>query len=241
MLTPDDLKNWLHRDLKQSDKILLVLATFDMPCQVKDIKKRASDAGLKVVAKWNVSKILGRTSGLAISTPTGWELTDTGKHYLRKLGVSTISPAAGQVAIDLRKILETITDDDTHAFAEEAIRCYELECYRSAIVMSWLAAIDVLKKEVHANHLAAFNAEAARVNAKWKTAKTTDDIGEMKEFEFLDRIARISVIGKNVKDELHKCLKTRNGCGHPNSLKIGQNAVANHLEVLLLNVFQKFC
>ncbi len=32
----------------------------------------------------------------------------------------------------------------------------------------------------------------------------------------------------------------RNGCGHPNSLKIGANTAAHHIEILLLNVFQKF-
>jgi hypothetical protein len=57
---------------------------------------------------------------------------------------------------------------------------------------------------------------------------------------FLDRIAAISVIGKNVKDELQGCLKTRNGCGHPNSLKVSTNKVAGHIEVLLQNVFQPF-
>ena len=32
----------------------------------------------------------------------------------------------------------------------------------------------------------------------------------------------------------------RNGCSHPNSLKIGANTAAHHIEILLLNVFQKF-
>jgi hypothetical protein len=61
--------------------------------------------------------------------------------------------------------------------------------------------------------------------------KTTDDIGLMKESVFLDRIAGISIIGKNVKDELQKCPKLRNACGHPNSMRISTNATANHLEI----------
>jgi len=108
----------------------------------------------------------------------------------------------------------------------------------SAIVMSWLAAVHVLKKEVHQKHLAAFNAEAKRVDSRRKPARTMDDIGLMKEAEFLDRIAAISMIGKNVKDELQQCLKRRNGCGHPSSLKIGQSIVTSHIETLLLNVLQ---
>ena len=79
-----------------------------------------------------------------------------------------------------------------------------------------------------------------RANAKWKDAKTTDDIGRMNESDFLDRLAAISVIGKNVKAELKGCLDRRNGCGHPNSLKISANTVAHHIEILLLNVFKEF-
>ena len=183
----------------------------------------------------------GRTNGLAIRVPSGWELSDSGKQHLKALGVGKVSTAAAQVATDLRTLLEKVEDDDTRAFVEEAVQCYELGFYRSAVVMSWLAAVHVLKCEVHQNHLAAFNTEARRVDAKWKMAKTTDDIGEMNEAAFLDRIKAISVIGKNVKIELKKCLDLRNGCGHPNSLIIGTNAAANHLEILLQNVFHRFC
>ncbi|WP_271438907.1 hypothetical protein [Pontixanthobacter luteolus] len=123
---------------------------------------------------------------------------------------------------------------------EEAIRCYEAKLYRSAIVMSWIAAVDVLYREVVANHLAAFNAEAKRVDSRWKGAANEDGLARMKEADFLDRLVAIGVIGKNVKEELAKALKLRNGCGHPNSLTVGPNIVTSHLETLLLNVFDKF-
>jgi hypothetical protein len=106
--------------------------------------------------------------------------------------------------------------------------------------MAWLAAVDVLHNYVVRHKLTEFNAEAKRVHGSWKDAKTSDDLGFMKEREFLDRLVAISAIGKNVKEELEVCLKRRNGCGHPNSLKLGPNTVAAHLETLLLNVFQRF-
>jgi len=155
-------------------------------------------------------------------------------------GDTRISPAVVQVATDLRAELPKIVNTDTRLFVEEAIKCYEAELYRSAIVMSWLAAVDVLHKNVHQHHLAQFNAEAKRVDGRWRDAKTTDDLGRMAEADFLDRIAAISVIGKNVKKELKDCLDRRNGCGHPNSLQIGTNTAAHHIQILLLNVFQKF-
>lgn len=240
MLDANGLKDWLHRDLGPRDKLLLILATFDGPVQLADIRGRAQEAGFKVPAKWNMSNVLGRSGGLAIRVPSGWELTDTGKNHLRNLGVESVSPAAMQVAADLRAHLDKVKDPTTRAFVEEAIKCHEAKLYRSAIVMSWIAAVDVLYREVVAKHLAAFNAEAKNFSPKWKAAVNEDGLTRMKEADFLDRLVPIGVIGKNVKDELADALKLRNGCGHPNSLKVGPNKVASHLETLLLNVFEPF-
>jgi hypothetical protein len=195
---------------------------------------------LKIPPSWNPSLVLRRSNGLAIRTPAGWEITQTGRDALRQYEGARISGAAAQVAHDLREHVALVRDTDTRSFVTEAVECFESRFYRSAAVMSWLAAVHVLHRYVHDKQLAEFNAEAKRVDAKWRPAKTTDDLGRMGEADFLDRLVAISVLAKSVKDELNTCLKLRNGCGHPNSLKIGANAVARHLEVLLLNVFTKF-
>ena len=239
MLTSDELKQWLHKDLSKLDKVLLVLATQDEPVAVAKINALAEAAGFRTMRRWNVSATLGSSKGKAIRT-SGWELTDAGKMHLRSLGVASVSPAAMQVAVDLRNHLTKITDPQTRDFVEEAIKCHEAELCRSAIVMSWLGAVDVLQRHVHQHHLAAFNAEAARVNNKWKTAVSQDDIGKMNEGDFLDRVEALSIIGKNVKAQLKACLDLRNGCGHPNSLKVSVNKSAAHIETLLQNVFEKF-
>ena len=140
---------------------------------------------------------------------------------------------------DLRAHLPNIKDEEARAFVGEAITCFEHELYRSAVVMSWLAAVRILYAHVHEHWLKEFNDEAKRIDPKWKPAKTTDDLGRMKERDFLDRIAALSIIGKNVKQELERCLERRNGCGHPNSLKLSQNTAAHHIEVLLMNVIDK--
>jgi len=64
------------------------------------------------------------------------------------------------------------------------------------------------------------------------------DFGRMKENDFLDRLVALCDIGKNVKAELAACLDRRNGCGHLNSMKLGPNTVAHHLEIFFLNVFK---
>lgn len=205
------------------------------------MKARAKEAGFRMPTTWNPSSSLGGSNGLAIRTTMGWEITDAGRQYLRELGViKKISSAAFQVATDLRDELANIKDIQTRTFVEEAVKCYEAELYRSAIVMSWLGAVAVLHNHICSMHLQAFNVEAKRIDSKWKHAKTTDDLGKMREADFLERIASISVIGKNVKRELKNCLDRRNGCGHPNSLQVSANTAAHHIEVLLLNVFKHF-
>jgi hypothetical protein len=240
LLSSDELKSGLHGDLKQGDKLLLLLAAFDRPCGIDELKEKSAAAGFKLPKKWNLSARLREAKGLAIPAPQGWEITNAGKQHLKNLGFGSGTPMAVHIASSLRAKLAEIESLETKTFVEEAIKCYEAELHKSAIVMSWLAAMYVLHQHIHANHLPPFNAEAVRIDQKWKPAKSLDDLGRMKEADFLDRIVAISVIGKNVKTELKSCLDRRNACGHPNSLKIGASTVDHHLEILLLNVFHPF-
>lgn len=241
MLESSIVKGWLHkRGLSRSDKLLIVLSTFDQPCQIKEMKVRARQEGFAIPKVWNISSILLRSDGLAFRTPEGWEISDEGRQRLNSLGLKSVSTAAASVATDLRALLADLTNEDSRAFMDETIKCHEHSLFRSAVVMSWLAAVHVLQSHVIHHHLAAFNAEASRVDAKWKAAKTADGLSKMKESDFLDRLEAISVIGSDVKKDLKACLTRRNSCGHPNSMKFGPNAVAHQLETLLLNVFKVF-
>lgn len=241
MLKLDDLKAWLHKKtLTKTDKLLIVLGSFDAPRKVSDIKARAREADLTQASRWNIGAFLSASGGRAINLPEGWELAAAGREYLAHLGVFKKLPRIEKVAVDFRTETQKITNPQTRAFIDEAISCFEYDLFRSAIVMSWMSALDVLHGAVIKGYLKVFNAEAARRDPKWKPARTTDDLGRMKEYDFISCIYQISMIGKNVRDELHLCLKRRNGCGHPNSLKLGANTVASHLEFLILNVFRKF-
>ena len=111
---------------------------------------------------------------------------------------------------------------------------------RAAVVLSWIGAVSVLQRYIVDHKLNDFNTEAVRRNSKWKEAKTTDDLGLMKEVTFLDILQAISILGKNVKQELLKGLTLRNGCGHPNSLKLAEHKVSAHIEDLILNVYSQF-
>lgn len=240
-MSSDFLKNWLHRkELSQADKLLILLSTFDGAVPLKEILERGESAGIKRKSWANASASLSRLTGLAIHTPAGWEITSSGRQRLANDGIIESNQGTINLASDLRRHVSSVTNDDVREYLNETVRCYELGLLRSAVVMAWIAAVYVMQLSVFNHHLAAFNTEAARVDSRWKSAKSTDDLGKMTEANFLDRIAAIGLIGKNVKVALKECLDRRNACGHPNSYKIGPNIVAAHIETLILNVFSRF-
>ncbi|MDP4538702.1 hypothetical protein Q9K01_03585 [Qipengyuania sp. DY56-A-20] len=240
-MSSDFLKDWLHRnELSQADKLLILLSTFEGPVPLKEIVSRGEAAGVKRKSWANASASLSRLRGLAIHTGAGWEITSSGRQKLTNDGIIEGNQGTINLASDLRRHVSLVTDDEVREYLNETVRCYELGLLRSAVVMAWIAAVYVMQLNILNNHLTAFNAEAARVDSRWKPAKSTDDLGKMKESDFLDRTAAIGLVGKNVKSALKECLDRRNACGHPNSYKIGPNIVAAHIETLVLNVFSRF-
>jgi hypothetical protein len=242
-LPSDSLKDILHQSeiLTKTDKLLICLAVdVDRPKSIKEVKELAINAGLHETHKWNISALLSGSKGNVIRIKEGWILTSDGKKHVKKLIAPFIKPTVTKVTSSLRKHLIKIKEPNTYSFVEQAIKCFEAEFHRAAVVLSWVGAISVLYEHVRKNELEAFNKEAIRRFPKWKPANTKDDLARMKEKDFLDVLEGISIIGKSVKDELETCLKFRNGCGHPNSLQIAESRVAAHLETLMLNVFSQF-
>ena len=243
MLERSALKDLLSKkEFGRKDKLLLVLASDNAASRsVAQIRQIAADAGLRSIKDWNVSDILAAGEPLAIRTGVGWELTSDGKARVATLvGPALTPPVTTQAAIDLRSHLAGITNAEVLAFLNEAVSCLETNQLRAAVVLSWVGAVAVLYDYIVANALPAFNAEAMRRDSKWRDAKSADDLSRMKEHDLLNLLESLSILGKNVKQELQNALTLRNACGHPNSLRIGSNRVAAHIEVLILNVFAQF-
>ena len=242
MLHEDSLKDLLHREeFSRLDRLLFCLAVGDPGAVgVGDLKLLASNAGLRSVLKWNVSSILGASQGLAVRTGCGWELAPRGRERVAQLAGSLALGPGAKVCASLRVHLPKIKDPLIAEFVEEAVSSFENRLHRAAVVLSWVGAVSVLHDHVLQNVLPAFNGEARRRDPRWKDAKTRDDLARMKEYDFLQVLEAISVIGRSVKQELESCLRLRNGCGHPNSLKVGENRASAHVEILIQNVFCKF-
>jgi len=244
MLRLDDAKRIVHGPGMGNRDQLLVLLSIDPvgPLAVEKLKKRCINAGLPKIAKMNISDILSKSQGLVARTSTGWELQQSGIERVRDLaqGVN-VNLVVTHSSRSLRGHTDVIADPLTKSFVMEAIGCFEAKQYRAAVVFSWAGAVALLHKHVFSTKLNEFNTEATRRDAKWRTAKQQDDLGRLKEYDFLDICETIAVIGRNVKLILqNECLMLRNACGHPNSASIAENSVAAHIEKLIKNVFSRF-
>jgi hypothetical protein len=242
LLDAEALKELLARsDVSNKDKVVLSLAANPLaPRSTTEVRDIAVSNGLREAKGWNLYRYLTSLKPLIIKSSLGWELTDAGRRHVSDLAGTVLPSVTPLVISSLRKQLPAIHSQACRSFAEESIAAFEAKLYRSAIVLSWVGAVALLYDHVIASHLAAFNAEALKRDAKWRTAKNADDLARMKEFDFLQVLAAISIIGKNVKDELEVCLRLRNGCGHPNSLVVGEHKASAHVETLMQNVYQKF-
>ena len=232
----------LKSDLSRQDKLLTILFWDNEKPKVKSVVQEIGvSSGLRECQKWHVSDILGKAKPYAILTKEGWMITVAGKEYLKTKNILHEKKSILKNDIeDIRLLLPKIKNADTVSFLEEAISCLEANQKRAAVVFSWVGAVSILHDHVINHHLAAFNAEAVRRDPKWKPAKTSDDLGRMKEHDFLNVLETISILGKNVKQELQNSLQLRNGCGHPNSLSFGLRKVSAHFETLILNVYSKY-
>lgn len=242
MLTIDDAKRILHGPkLASRDQLLVLLAVEPVgPAPVQKLRGRCAAAGLPRLARMNISNILGTAKGSVARTPEGWEIQQPGILRVRDVAqAANVNLVVTHSSQSLRGHADAVTDPLTKSFVMEAIKCFEAHQYRAAVVFSWAGAVALLHEHVFSRKLVEFNAEATRRNHKWRDAKQQDDLGRMKESEFLDVCEAIGVIGKNVKQYLQECLMRRNACGHPNSSSIAENTVAAHIEQLIKMVFSR--
>lgn len=238
MLSSEAVKQHISDpEVSQKDRVLLCLSVEVVRAKtVKEITQIGVTCGYPAIKKLNVSSVLSKQQGLAIRSPDGWELTEKGKSHIK----SIIGGPVAVLSSTLRANLHDITNVETLAFVEEAVQCFEAHLYRAAVVLSWVGAVSVLYSHVLTNHKANFNSAAAKKNPKWKPANNSDDLTRMKEADFLEVCESASIIGKSVKQELQTALTFRNGCGHPNSLKLGEHRVSAHIESLVLNVYSQY-
>lgn len=242
MLSRNQVRDATHaKGLSRADRLLICFGLSpEKPWTVNQLRKTASVVGLREAAKWNISEILSRQNGLIVRGQNGWELTSQGMARLQTFAPTATDGQTAGVLADLRAHTSKIANPVTVAFIEESIACLESGYLRAAVVLSWAGAVAVLHDNVVASHLTLFNLEGVRRHPKWRKINNINDLSRLKENDFLDLLEGASIVGKAVRDELQGCLRLRNGCAHPNNLKVGKARAVAHLESLINNVYSVF-
>lgn len=245
MLTENALETVLaDRSAKRETKILAILAVLGGPARIAEVRKLATEHGLREIAKWNVSNILKRSNGKAILRSAGWKLSASGEKSLRELGILQSDARIRSVSQSFESQLARLKGTAAFEIVQESVLCFDQKLFRAAVVLSWSGAVSILHTHIFSSCLTNFN-EAAKKRFeteknKFKPIKKLDDLSSISESNLLLVLRDIGVLDKNIHERLGGCLKLRNSCAHPNRSKIGENGVAHHIEDLILHIFEPF-
>jgi hypothetical protein len=126
------------------------------------------------------------------------------------------------VSSKLRKLAEegTLNERQIYLF-EETVVNLETGAYRSAVVMGWNLAYDIVRQWVFEDpaRLASFNAELAKITvragrAKFDPVVNYQDFYDIGEKTVLDVCRDASLIAGNLYDDLRQHLRQRNAYAH---------------------------
>ncbi|MCG8625479.1 MAG: hypothetical protein MJE68_26210 [Proteobacteria bacterium] len=258
LVETEQLKDWLYWDgISRTDRLLLILASFDEPRKPQQIRLRAANAGFKIPKSWNITDCFAESKGLAVPIPRkGWELSPGGKKHvsnlkkrllnsadprLSNLDDSAIASPLKKDADNLESLLQKMNDPFARSLLKTAIDCYRHRLHKPAILTSWVAAIYVLRLRVLANYPENFDEEAKSLRRKWEPAESVDDFDNLPDADFINTLYAVGILTKGVSNKLHHCRQDRNACGHPDKVDLDDDdMVKAHIKALYRNVFTKF-
>ncbi|MEJ0077161.1 MAG: hypothetical protein WDO17_17300 [Alphaproteobacteria bacterium] len=231
----------------QKGPVLMLLSEINQPAQTASVRDKGLQIGFRGVTQWHLSAILKNAAneGLVAQLADGWRITSLGlklieKHYIPEAAIIL------ETRHSLRAHLQKIADEQRRAFVEEAIKSFDVKAYRAAIVLSWVGAAHIIQDHIVTNHRAAFNAAGAAKVAtsggkyRFNPVKSAKEFGVIGEAEMLQLCQDAGILHKAEKQILQDRLDLRNQCGHPNPVVVAEHAVANHLEILMLNVYSRY-
>lgn len=245
MFSDEQLQALVKGKLSQRLKVLMLLAALDDPSSPSEITRKGVAVGLRDIKKWNVPQLLKNAdkAGEATRIEAGWKLMPLGVDALTKAGLPTSKSKPKLVADtlhDLKKHVDALTDPDRQRFIQEAVECFENKNNRAAVVFSWVGAAWILQNHVVANHLSAFNAEGSARFNDFRRVTNMKGFARIQEADFLQLCEDAAILDKTEKNQLRARLDLRNACGHPNNFVVDQLTAASHVEILLLNVYEKY-
>lgn len=207
----------------------------------KDIQKCFDVLALRPYQRLAVylSENAGKKDGKYVKTAKGYRLERAAFDAIRKVVDS--EPKRAHVSQQLADLIPKLKDSQERGFLEEAIRCYRVEAFRAAIVMSWTLTIDHLQKHVFGQRLGDFNAAvAAYPDKKMKQVVHYDDFSEIKESRLIELMRNAGVISNDVRKILDEKLGIRNSAGHPSGIVFSGHKTTEFVLDLCDNVLLKY-
>lgn len=143
----------------------------------------------------------------------------------------------------LRSLSTHLSNKSEQVFFEEAVRCFEVQAYRSAIVMVWILTLDHIFEFILASKLKEFNSALSKVTdrrVKVSMITTKDDFSDIPESNFIEISRSAGVISNDVRKILVQKLDTRNSAAHPSNITVGKGRAYDFIEDLVNNVILKY-
>lgn len=217
--------------------------TYTSPAQVANCFVQAELTPYPDVRYYMNRAAKPRKNGKAplVHTRHGYRLERSEKDRIQKS--LTNEPFQRETSTTLRSLIGKLATTDERDFLDEAIKCYEVQAYRAAIVMVWILTLDHLQEFILKHHLGSFNIELAKVKdkrVKVSTITTKDDFGDIPENNFIEIARAASIISNDVRKILDGKLGIRNSYAHPSNISLSPAKAADFITDLTDNVVLKY-
>jgi len=139
--------------------------------------------------------------------------------------------------IDL--IITKIEDPYEKEWMKEAMDCASIGCFRSSVIMGWIAVMWNLYRKIEEKGFRKFNSIVKKKFPK-KYAKNVKKIYDLEYFSDRDILLiceEMGIIDRSQRSALESCLDLRNKCSHPGKYKPGKKKIESFFEDVLNNVF----
>jgi hypothetical protein len=196
----------------------------------------------------NVSKYLsdkcksrGNRKPLFVRSNKGYRLERSYRDQI-ELRLKKRKPTT-KATIDLRQLIPRVKSQSEKEFLEEAIRCFENDAPRGAIVLTWILTLDHLYEYIVRHKLPDFNVALGKnmdKRVKVSVVASKDDFGDIPENKFIEFCRAARIISNDVKKILDTKLGIKNSSAHPSTIKVSETKAAEFVEDLVLNVIDKY-
>ncbi len=210
---------------------------------VEGIRKALKAARVRSVGKINVADVVAK-SGEYVDSPgteSGkmlWELTDTGRSYVRQLlGLPDSEPELEHDAGTLIALVGKIADEYVKGYLQESVKCLQIGALRACIVFLWSGAIHTIQEELLNQYGAGLTTALRKHYPKARSVSQQAHFAYINDKTTLLAAESLGHVDKSERGVLADCLDLRNRCGHPGKYDPGPKRASSFIEDIVTVVF----